>query len=211
MVAIKFDRHGLVPVAVQDAATREVLMVAYMDREAVARTLASGDGWYWSRSRRTLWRKGATSGHTQRVREVRADCDGDALLLLVDQTGAACHTGERTCFYRPLTGDNADLEVQDRAAADAVLEDLFAVVRQRARELPDGSYTTTLLRAGRDRIAAKVLEEAAELTRAARAEPDRRVVEEAADLLYHTWVLLAERNVELQDVRAELERRRHGG
>lgn len=207
MIDLRFDVNGLVPVVVQDAATGQVLMMASMTRQALEHTTGTGDAWYWSRSRQALWRKGEQSGHTQRVREIRMDCDGDAVLLLVDPQGPACHTGHGSCFYRTLQGD----EVEGLAPRPDVLEELFDLLRRRKREMPEESYTTRLLRAGRGAIAAKVQEESEELVRAAREESDRRVVEEAADLLYHTWVLLVERGVELSDVRDELMRRRNGG
>lgn len=181
-------------------------MLAYMNREALERTAATRDAWYWSRSRQRLWRKGEESGHTQRVLEIRVDCDGDALLLVVEQTGAACHTGRHSCFHRDLGGT----EGAANASGDGILDDLFSVIRRRRQELPEGSYTTRLFRAGQTAIAAKVAEESEELIRAAREESEQRVAEEAADLLFHSMVLLASRGVGLDDVRRELERRRRG-
>ena len=205
MVAVKYDAQGLVPVIAQDATTGEVLMVAYMNAEAVQRTADSGDAWYWSRSRGRLWRKGEESGHTQRVREMRVDCDNDALLLVVDQNGPACHTGHRSCFYRDLAAGG---ETDVAPTADG-LRDLFARLERRRQEMRDGSYTVTLLRGGGAAIAAKVQEESGEVIHAALAETNQRLVEETADLLYHTLVLLLERGVPLDDVYAELDRRRH--
>ncbi len=205
MVAVKYDAQGLVPVVAQDATTGEVLMVAYMNAEAVQRTADSGDAWYWSRSRGRLWRKGEESGHTQRVREMRVDCDNDALLLVVDQNGPACHTGHRSCFYRDLAAGG---ETDVAPTADG-LRDLFARLERRRQEMRDGSYTVTLLRGGGAAIAAKVQEESGEVIHAALAETNQRLVEETADLLYHTLVLLLERGVPLDDVYAELDRRRH--
>lgn len=209
MVDLKFDAGGLLPVVAQDAGSGLVLMVAYMNREALDRTLSSGDVWYWSRSRGALWRKGETSGHTQRLKAIRVDCDSDALLVLVDQKGAACHTGQPSCFFRDIEGSEVGPPAVDDRAGD-ILESLFQLLKQRRAEMPAGSYTASLFLGGRAEIARKVQEEAEELTRAARDESDQRVVEEAADLLYHTWVLLVERGVELGSVRQELERRRHG-
>ncbi len=205
MVAVKYDAQGLVPVVAQDATTGEVLMVAYMNAEAVQRTADSGDAWYWSRSRGRLWRKGEESGHRQRVREMRVDCDNDALLLVVDQNGPACHTGHRSCFYRDLAAGG---ETDVAPTADG-LRDLFARLERRRQEMRDGSYTVTLLRGGGAAIAAKVQEESGEVIHAALAETNQRLVEETADLLYHTLVLLLERGVPLDDVYAELDRRRH--
>ncbi|MDQ7842197.1 MAG: bifunctional phosphoribosyl-AMP cyclohydrolase/phosphoribosyl-ATP diphosphatase HisIE [Armatimonadota bacterium] len=204
MREVHFDAGGLVPVVAQEATTGRVLMLAYMNREALARTVATGQAWYWSRSRGRLWRKGEESGHTQRVREIRIDCDGDALLLVVDQQGPACHTGHPACFFRDLDGG-----VREAPAAD-IFDTLFAVIGARAAERPAGSYTAALLAAGQEAIAAKVTEESAELIRAGRQESRQRVVEEAADLVFHTMVLLASRGVGLDEVRRELARRRRG-
>lgn len=208
MMPLNYDGQGLIPVVAQDVTSGQVLMVAYMNREALEKTVQTGQAWYWSRSRRALWRKGEASGHTQTVRAVRLDCDADALLLLVEQDGAACHTGHRTCFFRDL--DGPEVQEDSSPAASDILNKLFELLKRRRTEMPSGSYTTSLLRAGRMGIATKVREEAEELVRAAQAETDQRVVEEAADLIYHAWVLLVERGVELQDVRQELERRRNG-
>lgn len=209
MFELTYGPDGLIPVIVQDAAGGRVLMAAYMNREAVAKTLQTGQAWYWSRSRRALWRKGAQSGHTQRVREVRVDCDADALLLTVEQQGPACHTGHRSCFFRDVEGQEPVSDPLDGSLAPPdILDDLFDVLKRRRAEMPSGSYTASLLQAGRPAIAGKVLEEAEELTRAAAAETDQRVIEEAADLVYHTWLLLVERGLELRDIRKELERRR---
>jgi len=208
MLEVKFDADGLIPAVAQDAGTGAVLMVAYMNREALDRTLQTGRAWYWSRSRGHLWEKGAESGHTQHVREVRVDCDTDAILLVVDQVGPACHTGRRSCFYRDPQGrELADREVGHDGE---IFEGLFDVLKSRQAAMPAGSYTAALLRAGRAQIGAKVMEEAEELTRAARDESTQRVVEEAADLVYHSWVLLIERGIDLSALRKELERRRDG-
>lgn len=200
---LRFGPDGLVPAVAQDARTGRVLMLAYLNPEALERTRATGEVWYWSRSRRRLWRKGEESGHVQRVREVRVDCDGDALLLLVEQTGPACHTGHPSCFFRDADG----LERPDPPAAD-VLDELARVIRERAAARPEGSYTARLLAGGTEAITPKITEESEELVRAARQESDVRVVEEAADLLFHSLVLLAARGLALDDVRAELRRRR---
>lgn len=204
MVDVKYDAQGLVPVVAQDASTGEVLMVAYMNAEALQRTTDSGEAWYWSRSRGRLWRKGEESGHTQHVREMRVDCDSDALLLVVDQTGPACHTGHRSCFYRDLAAGG---ETDVAPTADG-LRELFTRLARRRQEMRDGSYTAALLRGGGAAIAAKVQEESGEMIQAALAETNQRLVEETADLLYHTLVLLLERGVTLDAVYDELERRR---
>lgn len=206
MLDVQFGPDGLVPVIAQDVASGQVLMVATMNAQALAKTVQSGEAWYWSRTRRALWRKGESSGNTQTVKEIRVDCDGDAVLLLVEQQGPACHTGHESCFFRDLEGR----DVRARPTGGDVLDDLFALLKHRHAEMPPGSYTAALLRAGRERIGEKVREEAEELTRAAREESDRRVVEEAADLVYHTLVLLMDRDTDLNEVRRELVRRQHG-
>ncbi len=187
-----FDSDGLVACIVQDADSGAVLTLAYMNEESLRKTRETGETWFFSRSRQELWHKGATSGNTQKVRELRIDCDGDAVLALVEPTGPACHTGETTCFHRPLEGDA--LGVQRFEAPGA----LQATLDSRRAEMPAGSYTTELL-GNRSFIAEKVLEEAEEVTRAAREETDERVANEAADVLYHLAVLMTERGLSLQD------------
>jgi phosphoribosyl-AMP cyclohydrolase / phosphoribosyl-ATP pyrophosphohydrolase len=197
-VEIAYDERGLVPVVVQDWRTGEVLTLAYANAEAVARTRDSGELHLWSRSRDELWRKGATSGNVQRVRALRMDCDGDALLALVEPAGPACHTGERTCFH------NGEL---DPPAPHEALPALERTLIDRAAQRPEGSYTVELLD-DPPRIGAKVREEAEEVVRAAREEPDDRVDEEAADVLYHLTVLLHSRGRALGDAEEVLNGRR---
>ena len=193
-----YDERGLVPCVVQDWDTGEVLTLAYMNAEALARTRATGELHLWSRSRGELWHKGATSGNTQAVRALRTDCDGDTLLALVQPAGPACHTGERTCFHRG--------ELEPRAPHET-LPALERTLTARARERPDGSYTVALLE-DPPRIGAKVMEEAEEVARAAREESDLRVDEEAADVLYHLLVLLHSRARTLADAQRVLDGRR---
>ncbi|MGC2374666.1 MAG: bifunctional phosphoribosyl-AMP cyclohydrolase/phosphoribosyl-ATP diphosphatase HisIE [Solirubrobacteraceae bacterium] len=193
-----YDERGLVPCVVQDWVTGEVLMLAYTNELALQRTRATGELHLWSRSREELWHKGATSGNTQAVRALRVDCDGDALLALVDPVGPACHTGERTCFHRGELGLGAPYET---------LPALERTVSARARERPEGSYTVELLD-DPGRIGEKVMEEAEEVARAAREESDERVEEEAADLLYHLLVLLHSRGRSLYDAARALDERR---
>jgi phosphoribosyl-AMP cyclohydrolase / phosphoribosyl-ATP pyrophosphohydrolase len=198
--AIRFDEDGLVPCVVQDWATGEVLTLAYMNEEALRRTRESGEVHLFSRSRGEQWHKGETSGTLQRVRQLRYDCDGDALVALVEPAGPACHTGERSCFYRDLDG-SADPGVDAPAAPDepapaafegtAVLE---RTLEQRRSERPEGSYTVELL-SDPERIGDKVREEADEVARAAADESDERLAEEAADVLYHLQVLMLSRDV----------------
>jgi phosphoribosyl-ATP pyrophosphohydrolase/phosphoribosyl-AMP cyclohydrolase len=195
---IVYDERGLVPCIVQDWNTGEVLMLAYTNATALARTRETGELHLWSRSRDELWHKGATSGNTQSVRALRIDCDGDAVLALVEPAGPACHTGERTCFHR------GELEP---AAPHEVLPALERTLAERAVERPAGSYTVELLDDG-GLAAAKVLEEAEEVTRAVREESDARVDEEAADVLYHLLVLIAGRERRLRDVERVLDDRR---
>ncbi|MGB0120702.1 MAG: bifunctional phosphoribosyl-AMP cyclohydrolase/phosphoribosyl-ATP diphosphatase HisIE [Solirubrobacterales bacterium] len=201
-VEVKFDEDGLVPCIAQDADSGEVLTLAYMNDESLKLTEQTGLVHYFSRSRQEIWKKGETSGNVQKVRQLRVDCDGDALLALVEPAGPACHTGERTCFYRDLqTGETPD-PVNEEALAE--LERTLAV---RATERPEGSYTVELLE-NPDLAAEKVLEEAEEVTRAVREETDDRVANEAADVIYHLTVLLKSRDVGLDQVMEVLNGRR---
>jgi phosphoribosyl-ATP pyrophosphohydrolase/phosphoribosyl-AMP cyclohydrolase len=197
--AIAFDERGLAPCIVQDWRTGEVLTLAYMNREALHRTQESGETWFWSRSRGELWHKGATSGNVQAVRELRYDCDADTLLALVEPSGPACHTGERSCFH------NGELSPPAPHEALPALERTIA--DRKAGGDPDGSYTAALL-AEPARIGEKVEEEAEEVARAAREESDERLSEEAADVLYHLDVLMASRGLSLTDAFEVLNGRR---
>ena len=201
---IKWDERGLVPAIVQDANTGQVLMLAYMNRQSLSQTLESGETWFWSRSRGELWHKGATSGNTQQVREIRYDCDADTLLLRVEPSGPACHTGRQSCFYRRLPDGN---EVELPATVGGVLPHLDAVIRHRQANPRPDSYTCQLFEAGLPRIAQKVGEEATETLVAALSEGDERLISELADLTYHALVLLAARHLSWTDVEAELARR----
>jgi phosphoribosyl-ATP pyrophosphohydrolase/phosphoribosyl-AMP cyclohydrolase len=194
---IAFDERGLAPCIVQDWRTGEVLTLAYMNREALDRTQSTGETWFWSRSRDELWHKGATSGNVQAVRELRYDCDADALLALVEPSGPACHTGERTCFH------NGELD----PAPHEALPVLERTIAERRGADPDGSYTAKLL-ADPEFTGAKVEEEAEEVARAARDESDERLREEAADVLYHLDVLMAARGLSLTDALEVLNGRR---
>ena len=197
MDAIAFDERGLVPCIVQDWRSGEVLTLAYMNEEALARTRDTGETWFYSRSRDELWHKGGTSGNVQKVRALRYDCDCDSLLALVEPAGPACHTGERTCFHR------GEL---DRAPHEA-LPALELTIAERRVAVPASSYTAELL-ADPPAIGAKVREEAEEVARAAAAESDQRVGEEAADVLYHLAVLLAARGLAYPAAFEELNGRR---
>jgi phosphoribosyl-ATP pyrophosphohydrolase/phosphoribosyl-AMP cyclohydrolase len=198
--AVKFDERDLVPVVAQDAITGEVLTLAYANEEALRLTVESGELHFYSRSREEIWRKGETSGNVLKLRQLRYDCDGDALVALVEPTGPACHTNERSCFYRELGGSAAtDPDApaapgEPSPVAHEALATLERTLRSRAAERPEGSYTVELLNDPK-LIGEKVEEEAEEVARAAREETDERVAEEAADLLYHLAVLLASREV----------------
>lgn len=199
---IRFDDAGLLPCVVQDWASGEVLTVAYMNEEALRLTRERREVHFFSRSRGQLWRKGETSGNVLRLRELRVDCDGDALVALVDPAGPACHTGERSCFFRDV-----DHGATPEPAAHEALAALERTLADRARERPEGSYTVELLD-DPERIAAKVREEADEVASAAASESAERVAEEAADVLYHLEVLLRSREVPLSAVMETLNGRR---
>jgi phosphoribosyl-ATP pyrophosphohydrolase/phosphoribosyl-AMP cyclohydrolase len=200
--SVRFDEDtGLVPAVVQDASDGVVLMVGYMNDESLARTLETGKVTFWSRSRARLWEKGETSGNTLRLQMLGTDCDGDALLVTATAEGPTCHTGDRSCFGvgRPDGAGGGELGV--------ILADLTGVIEQRARERPDGSYTTALLDSGIGRVAQKVAEEAVETALAAVAEPER-IPDESADLLYHLLVLWEASGVSATEVAARLSERR---
>ena len=197
---VRFGADGLVPAVVQDATSGRVLTLAWMSAASLERTLADGETWFWSVPRR-LRHKGATSGHTQTVRAIRLDCDADALVVLVDQAGVACHTGQETCFHRPLAG-----EASEPFAALGVLERVIA--ERAAAGDADASYTARLLSKGDDTVGKKVGEEATEVAMALKGHERRRVVEESADLLYHLAVLWRAAGVRLEEVAAELAARR---
>jgi len=204
---LKWDGQGLIPAVAQETETGEVLMVAWMDREALAKTLETGLAHYWSRERRALWRKGETSGHTQHVDGVFADCDRDTLLVQVHQAGVACHTGARTCFFTRLAGSASP---SPAGAGPALLEVVERVLQSRKVERPAGSYTAALFERGEAQICRKIGEEATEVVTAALGgEGDGRVVSEVADLWFHSMVLLASRGIPLRRVFEELARR-HG-
>ncbi|QUW00838.1 bifunctional phosphoribosyl-AMP cyclohydrolase/phosphoribosyl-ATP diphosphatase HisIE [Chloracidobacterium sp. MS 40/45] len=232
--AIRFDANGLVPVVIQDATTNEVLTLAYMNATSYQLTCETGEVWLWSRSRQSLWHKGATSGHTQRVVDIRLDCDGDALVVRVEPRGPACHTGATSCFFQSLlpSGTTAKTDEGPPAAQapdgttaiappevrlvphsalelGILLDELYALIRERQAKRPEGAYTTYLFTAGLDKILKKVGEEAAETIIAAKNEPRMELAAEMADLLYHLLVLMVARDVTPHDV-AEILRSRAG-
>lgn len=194
---VKFDERGLVPAIVQNAKTREVLTLAYMNEESLARTLETGQTWFWSRSRNELWHKGETSGNTQQVVSLTLDCDRDAIVVLVDPAGPACHTGATSCF-----------DVETEESIGTVLDQLYQLIQRRERERPSGSYTTYLFAEGLDKILKKVGEESAETIIAAKNDDDGRLVAEVSDLVYHLLVLLVARGVSLDEISRQLQQRR---
>lgn len=208
---LKLDANGLIPAIIQDVNTREVLMMAYMNKESLAKTLETGETWFWSRSRQKLWHKGETSGHVQKVKSMYYDCDADTILVLAEQTGAACHTGERTCFHNLLAGkEGADLQTRKAGVVSGadIIDEVYGVVMSRKAERPEGSYTTYLFNKGLDKILKKVGEEAAEVIIGAKNRSREEVVYEVADLLYHLLVLLGEQEINPDEVYGELAKRR---
>ena len=196
--SITFDDHGLVPVIAQEAGSLRVLMFAYANRFALEQTLETGLAHYWSRSRGKLWQKGEESGHTQRVQSVTLDCDGDCVLYLVEQTGAACHKGEASCFHNPLSGETPGSSIGE------VFGTVYATILDRIRNQPEGSYVAKMHNAGLDRILKKIGEEAGELIIAAKNNAKPEVQLEASDLFFHTLLVMAETGVTLEDVAGEL-------
>lgn len=190
---IRFDANGLIPVVLQDAYTKQVLTLAYMNEEAYQKTLETGETWLYSRSRQELWHKGATSGNTQKVVSMTADCDEDALVLSVLPAGPACHTGAETCFHQSVK------EWQASSSVDAIVH-LEKVIKERDIERPEGAYTTYLFEKGIDKIGKKIGEEAMEVVIAAKNKDAEELSMEAADLIYHLLVLLEEQKLPLSRV-----------
>ncbi len=209
---LAWGEGSLLPAIVQQRGTGEVLMLAWMDRTALERTLESGRTWFWSRSRQTYWMKGESSGDVQDVVGVRYDCDGDALLVTVEQRGdGACHTGQRTCFYRSLDVATAPApagQIQDAGGVPLrlgdVLSQLAAVLEQRKRDLPEGSYTAKLLSGPQDKLLKKIAEESGEVIIAARDHDVAQTRYEAGDLLYHLLVVLAREGITPEDLASEM-------
>lgn len=209
MEKICFDQKGLVPAVVQDVSTGAVLMLAYMNRESLAKTIETGTTWFYSRSRQELWNKGATSGHMQQVREMYYDCDGDTLLVKVEQVGAACHEGTFSCFSRKF-GDAEPTQTDRPITPEDVLPALYEVIEERRQNPVEGSYTHSLFEKGQDKILKKIGEEAAETIIASKNNSQGEVIYEMADLWYHCLVLLAWHGVDLEELLSELEKRRSG-
>ena len=199
---VKYDERGLIAAIAQDCESGEVLMQAYMNEEALRETLRTGYAHYYSRSRKTLWKKGETSGHVQKVISAALDCDSDCLLLQIEQTGAACHTGNRSCFFQT--------KIAGERAGAVFLGELARVVKDRKEHPAEGSYTSYLFEKGIDKIAKKTGEEAVEVVIAAKNADREELVGECADLLYHLTVLMEEKGISLSDVCTEL-KKRHGG
>jgi phosphoribosyl-ATP pyrophosphohydrolase/phosphoribosyl-AMP cyclohydrolase len=196
---LKFDTLGLIPAVVQDWRTGAVLMLAYMNQDSLLRTLSTGETWFFSRSRQTLWHKGETSGHIQRVKAITYDCDGDALLVEVEQLGPACHTGEQSCFHNSL-----HTAAGYARAERTIIHFLYDLVRDRRENPVDGSYTNYLFRQGIDKILKKLGEESAEVIIAAKNPDAGELIYELADLIYHSLVLMVERDITIADLKAEL-------
>ena len=204
---LKFDENGLIPAIVQDAVSKTVLTLAYMNRESLQKSLETKETWFWSRSRQELWHKGATSGNTQRIVSMKADCDGDSLVVQVVPNGPACHTGAYSCF----AGEMLPVEEStEKSGSDryAILGELEQLIAEREAERPEGSYTTNLFEKGVDKILKKVGEEAAEVIIAAKNRDPQELRYEASDLIFHLLVLLREQKLPLEEVLSELERRR---
>lgn len=199
--SLKFNDQGLVPAIAQDIRTGEVLMMAWMNAEALEKTISTGKATYYSRSRNSLWLKGETSGNFQEVKSIRYDCDGDTLLLLVEPKGPACHTGERTCFYRAIGSESP------RPTGPSVLSELARVLEERKQADPKSSYVASLYAKGLPKILAKIEEESGELVEAAAIKDNSQVLYEFCDLLFHSMVLLSQKGIAMDEVFSELARR----
>ncbi len=205
--SVKFDEKGLVPVVTQDTKTKEVLMVAYMNEEAFDKTIETGKVHYYSRSRSKLWLKGETSGHFQLVKSIKLDCDGDTILIEAEQIDAACHTGNKTCFFRTMVDGEWKANEEEKPTA-AILHEVYNVIVDRNINPKEGSYTNYLFTKGLDKILKKVGEEAAEVIIAAKNKSKEEIRYEVSDLMYHLMVLLVERGLTLEDIYGELKGRR---
>lgn len=203
--SVKFDDKGLVPVVVQDVVSKDVLMLAYMNKEAIKRTLKDKVACYFSRSRQELWIKGETSGNTQKVVKMSYDCDVDTILLLVEQTGVACHTGNYSCFYRDLFDDTNKMEFE---VEKSILKELYDLINERKNNPVEGSYTNYLFEKGIDKILKKVGEESSEVIIASKNTDKNELIYEISDLVYHTLVLMIEKDVKIDEIKKELLNRR---
>ncbi|SHT18830.1 phosphoribosyl-AMP cyclohydrolase [Mycobacteroides abscessus subsp. abscessus] len=204
---IKFDENGLLPAIVQDAVTKEVLTLAYMNKESLDKSIETRETWFYSRSRQELWHKGATSGNTQKIVDMKFDCDQDAVVVLVEPAGPACHNGTTSCFTESVfTGEEA-VSGAESLADYQILFELEQLIRNREKERPEGAYTTYLFEKGVDKILKKVGEEASEVIIAAKNRDAEELKWEAADLLYHLYVLLVEQGLPARDVLSVLNKR----
>jgi phosphoribosyl-ATP pyrophosphohydrolase/phosphoribosyl-AMP cyclohydrolase len=198
---IKYDEKGLVPAIIQDIETGSVLMLAYMNEESLNKTIETGKTWFFSRSRNKFWNKGETSGNFQTVEEIKYDCDGDTLLILVKQLGPACHTGSKTCFFNTIK------KTETKKWDESVLESVAAVIKNRKENPIEGSYTNYLLTKGVDKICKKVGEESSEVIIAAKNNSIEELTYEISDLVYHVLVLMEDRGVKIEDIKNELRKR----
>ncbi|WP_246942601.1 bifunctional phosphoribosyl-AMP cyclohydrolase/phosphoribosyl-ATP diphosphatase HisIE [Bacillus pinisoli] len=201
---VRFDEKGLVPAIVQDAVSKEVLTLAYMNEESLQKSVETGETWFYSRSRQELWHKGATSGNTQKIASMKYDCDQDAILVMVNPAGPACHTGAYSCFNETLLSEQKESPGSDRFA---IINELERVIAAREKERPEGAYTTYLFEKGVDKILKKIGEEAGEVIIAAKNRDHEELTWEVADLLYHLLVLLREQELPLDRVLQALEQR----
>lgn len=199
---IKFDEKGLVPAIAQDINTKEVLMLAYMNKEALEKTLEEKIVHYYSRSRGKLWKKGETSGNIQKLKALSYDCDGDTLLVMVDQVGVACHTGSYSCFF------NEVVDLEEPEEKEDILKELHLLLKERKKNPVEGSYTNYLFQEGLDKILKKVGEESAEVIIAAKNQDKEEIIYEISDLAYHSLVLMVEKDLSLEDIKKELKTRR---
>lgn len=203
---LKFNDRGLIPAVIQDSRTGQVLMVAYMSRESLTKTLETGRTWFYSRSRKKLWNKGETSGNYQKIIKIAVDCDRDTLLILVEQQGVACHTGKMSCFHTDLNNENFEYI----PAQEHILERIYKIVEDRKRNPREGSYTNYLLDKGLDKILKKVGEETSEVIIGAKNDGKEETVYEIADLLYHLSVLMMVKDIKYGEIFEELEKRHTG-
>ena len=208
---LKFNNKGLIPAVLQDVDTGEVLMMAYMNENSLRKTFKTGKACFWSRSRQELWLKGETSGNYQEVEEIRMDCDNDTLLLKVKPEGPACHTGNRSCFYRNIKEEKIEREKNNEGELDKenikFLYRLYSIINSRKKNLPENSYSAYLFREGFDKIGKKIGEEAAEVIIAGKNQDKDEIIYESADLIYHLLVVLVLYNISIEEVIRELESR----
>ncbi len=202
---LKFDSNGLIPAIIKDKTSGEVLMMAYMNRESLEKTLDTGYTWFYSRSRKELWNKGATSGSKQKVLDVSYDCDGDCLLIHVEQRGSACHTGQKSCFHNKITATEKEVS---RERLGETLNAVYKVILDRQQKRPEKSYTTYLFNEGQDKILKKIGEEAAEIIIASKNNNKEEIIYECGDFIYHMLVLLAYHELTVDDLASELNKRR---